>query len=351
MKNFFKINSSSDNITPLSPNPPPQLGRNGRSEFKGDRKGSLPALNGKKISSPTPVPNLFFGQSYNTSYSQQQQQQQAKLQHHIHPLYQKLQHPIQTQFKNKQKLLSAPLDSHSAIRAGPDHRLEIHHPGKKIIFQHSQNTIPRHNNHLNNVGINPIPQQSFSTHNLLIQPPVIPERPVRSFSDSSMAVETSSATLTPLASTVTSSSNSTSRSMIRTSTICVTPTIIISTTTPDTSPNPVSDTFMEPIPSVIPSPPHSTNMKSSPSIATVTTTNISVPPSPKERTPLSPTKKLSEFVVNSVPKILKKQKSSNTLGSKLQNTTYSQSPTNPVEAQVKLPIPGDSFKQTKGKSY
>lgn len=181
MKNLFKISHNSDNITPLSPNPPPH--NYGARQRTLEKKQSFPY-------SPNVGGNPGTNDQYahNGSYSQQ---------HSSHQFQRKISAPIETSTSIRIGLDQL-YDVHNGNPHGPPIRLNL--PKKPTLPRNHQETAPYYY-HLNS---------SLSSQHLPVQPKTAhqPEKVVRSFSDSSVIMEK-----VPTSSTSFSSSQATTSSM------------------------------------------------------------------------------------------------------------------------------------------
>lgn len=186
MKNFFKISSSSDNITPLSPNLPPPviLNRASKLNSKLNNPGSAfhtENLGNKKNVNHHSMPALSLGQSYQTIVAQQNKQL-LNASGYTSPMgRQKLQHPIQ--FKKMQHI-SAPLDNIMSISGKTENQLDNKSRKSNELRLCRPSTLQ---NPLNFAGANPIALRNLSTQKMSFQNQS--ERLARSLSDSSIFVE------------------------------------------------------------------------------------------------------------------------------------------------------------------
>lgn len=215
MKNLFKISTSSDNITPLSPNPPPPPG-----SYRHQRQLQH-----------NQQQQIIHHQQQQHQYQHQQQQYQSYPQQE----YERKQsftfspkfggRPSNSGSSNPkkkasssngqfQRKISAPIETSTSIRIGLDQLYDIHEsrtynlpirlnlPKKPTLLKDVPNpheTTPYYN-HLNT---------NLSTQNLLAENKntIQPEKIVRSFSDSSVIMEKN-----PTSSTSFSSSQATTSS-------------------------------------------------------------------------------------------------------------------------------------------
>lgn len=186
MKNFFRISSSSDNITPLSPNLPPPvvLNRASKLNSKLNNPGSAfhtENLRNKKNVNHHSMPALSLGQSYQTIVAQENKQL-INASGYTSPIgCQKLQHPIQ--FKKMQHI-SAPLDNMMSISGKTENQLDNKSRKSNELRFYRPNTLQ---NPLNFAGANPVALRNLSTQTMPFQNQT--ERLARSFSDSSIFVE------------------------------------------------------------------------------------------------------------------------------------------------------------------
>lgn len=342
MKNIFKISSSSDNITPLSPNlPPPFIGSE-----RVERKPSFifsPQFNSLSNNGDGVIQPLFLGKP-NSKYSHQfhlppnrnpqnQQQLQTK---GINP---------PSQFRN-QRYNSLPVAVSSSDKVVLDHPYigQLKNQNAPVPPPRSLNrksaTAPK--THVQNISSNTAPisemrMDDFDFNQSPQKPPtVLSEQPKKSFSDTSVALENNSTDCDTITSRKGSSKNPSDETSI-----------VNSSSTPQseiypptvTSAKYSSDTLSRDnttISSFKSYKPSSEGMaiklkKSDTTSSASASIPLSIPASrisskhkstigivsskSKEKNLTSPTRKLSDFANNAFPKKLRKQKSASALTS------------------------------------
>lgn len=220
MKNFFKFGSDSDNITPLSPDLPatvltyrqlkinPNLALEGsklRARYARTCGARAPLFIGQSQPYKIEDPQIQFSRSVN-SQSQSSKKvdlpkkvskkanSKSQLQPHINipqsvdPFnQQQLKLSNQARFNSGQQI-SAPLDTKALRQVENNHKVELRPIYRRQNSAFSQLSNNR-TNPLNYAGTNPVTQENIHKHYLTTHRSL--ERPIRSFSDTSLTVDLS----------------------------------------------------------------------------------------------------------------------------------------------------------------